>query len=203
MMMEERILTKCPNCKLRTLHREGEELVCSECKGRFAASKPEKKRLARHHMSRAEIEERHKYYEQNKEAILADVKAMGVMATGEKWKIPGGTMSTLRRRWQKHTDTPKPSNNPKTAWEKHEYYEKHKEEILGDLKVLGSVATKQKWNLPPSTLNTLLTRWQVPLEEREPQNGGLPPLPLFNEAWDPEVQIKWLDVYAKIHGGAK
>lgn len=44
--------------------------------------------------------ERHKYYEDNKEAIVADFLAIGRKATCEKWGIPrGGTLITLEKRW--------------------------------------------------------------------------------------------------------
>ena len=145
-------------------------------------------------MSPSQVQERHRYYEENKGAILADIEAIGATATGEKWKIPGGTLSTLRHRWQKN-----PKSNIKTAWDKHEYYEKHKEEILHDLKVLGRKTTKEKWKLAASTLVTLLTRWRVPLEERVAPNGWLPQLPEFSNTWEPEVQVKWLEIYGKLY----
>ena len=201
-MTDERILTRCPKCKTRTLKREGKELVCSTCHGRFPeAESPEvaSHGHVRHRMTRAQVQERHRYYEDNKEAILTDLKSMGIPATAKKWKIPYATVNTLRRRWGAEDD-PRGRN---TTWDKHEHYEKHKDEILRDLKLIGRKASKEKWKLPPSTLVTLLTRWGVPLEGRGPDNGGLPPLPPWNDKWDPEVQIKWLDTYGKIYGGAK
>lgn len=191
--MEERILTRCPKCKTRTLKREGKELVCTQCKGRFSA--PEPPSHARHHMTRQQVMEKHEYYEQNREAVLADMESLGIAATVKKWKISYSTLHTLKRRWLK--DLPR---SRKTAWAKHDYYEKHKDEILNDLKVLGRKATKEKWKLPPSTLTTLLSRWGEPVE---PHENGLPALPPWNDEWDPEVQVKWLDIYGKVYGGGK
>ena len=126
-MTDERILTRCPKCKTRTLKREGKELVCSTCHGRFPeAESPEvaSHGHVRHRMTRAQVQERHRYYEDNKEAILTDLKSMGIPATAKKWKIPYATVNTLRRRWGAEDD-PRGRN---TTWDKHEHYEKHKDE---------------------------------------------------------------------------
>jgi hypothetical protein len=46
------------------------------------------------------IKKRHKYYEANKEAIIADLLSLGRAATQKKWGIPvGGTLPSLEKRW--------------------------------------------------------------------------------------------------------
>jgi len=60
------------------------------------------------------IRQRHKYYEQNKEAIIADLLTLGRAATQNKWAIPrGGTIASLEKRWltEEHRSTI-PSNPP-------------------------------------------------------------------------------------------
>jgi len=43
--------------------------------------------------------EKHSFYEQQKEQILADLRSIGRPATRKKWSIPSGTMSQLEGRW--------------------------------------------------------------------------------------------------------
>jgi hypothetical protein len=44
--------------------------------------------------------ERHRYYEDNKEAIIADLLSVGREATRKKWNIPvGGVLPSLEKRW--------------------------------------------------------------------------------------------------------
>lgn len=148
-------------------------------------------------MTGEEVREKHKFYEDNKKKILADLRHIGATAVVKKWGIPYATISTLKRRW-----LGKNRNRP-TQWAKHRYYEDHKDQILRDLHTLGRKPTKEKWKMPPSTLQTLLTRWGVdPLEER-PSVANHPLLPPWNDNWDKEVQVKWLDTYGKIYGGEK
>ena len=40
-----------------------------------------------------------RYYEQNKEDILSDIKDIGAKKTRKKWQIPAGTFSGLQKRW--------------------------------------------------------------------------------------------------------
>ena len=42
---------------------------------------------------------RKKFYDENKEAILADLTELGNKATAEKWDMPGSTLVGLKRRW--------------------------------------------------------------------------------------------------------
>jgi hypothetical protein len=43
--------------------------------------------------------ERHKYYEQNKDAIIADLLKQGRTATSKKWDIPTSSLFVLQNRW--------------------------------------------------------------------------------------------------------
>jgi hypothetical protein len=49
-----------------------------------------------------------------------------------------------------------------TRLERHQYYEKHKKDIITDLLSLGRTATSKKWNIPTSSLFVLLNRWLTP-----------------------------------------
>jgi len=49
------------------------------------------------HMSN--IKGRHRYYEDNKQAIVADLLSMGRSATRKKWGISSSTLHTLQKRW--------------------------------------------------------------------------------------------------------
>lgn len=59
---------------------------------------------------------RHRYYEQYKEKIIADLCAIGRAATRKKWKIPsGGTLNGLEKRWlsqEQRAVIPTPSTPP-------------------------------------------------------------------------------------------
>ena len=71
------------------------------------------------HMS--SIKERHKYYEANKEAIIADLLSQGRAAVHKKWNITGSTLHSLERRWlteeQKKAipSTPRETPHPSTS----------------------------------------------------------------------------------------
>lgn len=45
------------------------------------------------------LTERKKYYDNNKEAILADLDALGRRKTLKKWGIPTSTLAGLEKRW--------------------------------------------------------------------------------------------------------
>jgi len=89
-------LTRCPNCKTRTLVKEGDELICSECHGHFPApvskDPPTKKYQLRN-------SERHVFYEKNRAEIIRDLLIMGRLATRKKWGIPASSLPALEKRW--------------------------------------------------------------------------------------------------------
>lgn len=83
-----------------------------------------------------------------------------------------------------------------------EFYDSHKKEILSDIADTGRPKTQKKWQLPSPTLTGLLKRWLHEKDsgpkkapERSDNHPG-PELPAFSNDWTPEVQIKWLEVYA-------
>ena len=45
--------------------------------------------------------ERHNFYEDNKTAILADVRSIGKKATAKKWKINGASLYHVLLRWER------------------------------------------------------------------------------------------------------
>lgn len=98
--------SRCPKCNGNTLERSGEDLHCWSCGSTFY-SKPHDKvsatRGRKTRMTREEILGRHKFYEDNKQAILSDVSAIGVAATYKKWNIPPGSFYQLLRRWKDET----------------------------------------------------------------------------------------------------
>jgi len=68
-------------------------------KGDPSISQVSKKEEHMRHKTLSNIQERHKYYEDNKEAIIADLLSLGRAATRKKWNIPSSTMVYLEKRW--------------------------------------------------------------------------------------------------------
>jgi hypothetical protein len=98
-------LTKCPKCKTRTLVRESDELVCSQCKEHFPAptsghiptnGRRKKAKLGRSPQRPAS---RHAYIEAHKQEIIKDLFTYGRTPTRKKWSIPAGTLHSLEKRW--------------------------------------------------------------------------------------------------------
>ena len=101
---------------------------------------------------------------------------------------------------------------------KNKYYEDNKQAIVADLLSKGKAYTRRRWKIPKGSLGRLITRWlteeqshSIPISEPEapfttpesphpstnstPSNGRLPPFPQFSNAWEPEVQLQWFEVY--------
>ena len=163
-------LTKCPDCKTRTLARVGKELVCSECGGHFPApeegASPPSSSSASSSSSPSKHEyrlERHQFYEKNKKEIIRDYEAKGGPKTAEKWKVPWANLYQLLRRWG-IIKTPsgtkrKGTRSPQQSASKHAYYERNKLEIIKDLFTFGRAPTRKKWEISNSTLFSLEKRW--------------------------------------------
>ena len=224
-MSEEPELRRCPNCHTRTLKREGDDLVCSECKGRFPAPEPEQKVYKRNRRY-DNIRQRHEYFESHRDEIVSDLLTIGDLATRKKWKIPDSTIVGLKNRWLTAEQKPKvaalksrqpPEKSPQRSAEKHNYYEEHKVEIIADLLTYGRLATRKKWHIAsPSSLFSLERRWLTPDQRARinslaslvpaEQNGhrvsgdGLPRFPEFSNSWEPEVQVMWFEIYAQLSG---
>lgn len=79
------------------------------------------------HNRQSQIRERHTHYEQNKEAIVADLLSKGRKATCHKWNIPSSSLCSIEKRWltkeQKlkiptpviTSESPRPSTNTTTS----------------------------------------------------------------------------------------
>jgi len=94
----------------------------------------------------------------------------------------------------------------------YEYYEKHKEEILADLRSTGGPVTRKKWNISTRTMGLLEKRWFPPQEtqaltSRSSQakslpidnvHNNLPSFPEFSNEWAESVQLKWFEIYAQL-----
>ena len=94
----------------------------------------------------------------------------------------------------------------------YEYYEKHKEEILADLRSTGGPVTRKKWNISSRTMGLLEKRWFPPKEtqaltSRSSQakslpidnvHNNLPSFPEFSNEWAESVQLKWFEIYAQL-----
>jgi len=89
----------------------------------------------------------------------------------------------------------------KTRTELHRFYEEHKTEILRDIAELGRPATLKKWQIPSTTMFSLLKSWlgshesPAPVPAAPSSNGKLPELPAFSNEWTGEVQLAWLNLY--------
>lgn len=95
---------------------------------------------------------------------------------------------------------------------KHAVYEEYRDEIVADLISIGARPTARKWNIPPGSIYRLTHIWLTPEQHemmlkaagkrgreltvpKTSSDGRLPPLPFFENSWDPSVQLKWLEVY--------
>jgi hypothetical protein len=79
------------------------------------------------------------------------------------------------------------------------YYRENRDAITQDIRTTGRIATCQKWDIPEKTYYKLISRWLTPDESAHQPNGHFPDLPEFSNTWDATVQVKWLDVYEKLH----
>jgi hypothetical protein len=200
-------LTKCPNCKTRTLERKGKELVCTSCGGHFAIGEEPKTK-------RDFLLSRHQFYENNKDVIICDYKAIGGKATAKKHGVTWGALYQVLRKWkviQTRLDQGKiPKASHKNNQVRHRYYEANKTDIIADIINIGPAAARKKWGIPTASYGFLTLRWQPEINKQaallghvgsSPSSNGLPRLPEFSNDWEPEVQIKWLDVFAKVATG--
>ena len=82
---------KCPKCNdSNTLEKDPEgDLHCWGCGTTFKMSYDDR------------LLARHRFYEENKAAILADIKSIGTSATAKKWKINGASLHHVLKRWER------------------------------------------------------------------------------------------------------
>jgi hypothetical protein len=89
--------SKCPKCGANTVGRDNEgDLHCWGCGTTFFEKTvgPIDYQL-----------ERHRFYEANKTAILADVQSIGANATAKKWKVHGASLFHVLQRWEREAKT--------------------------------------------------------------------------------------------------
>lgn len=81
------------------------------------------------------------------------------------------------------------------------YFEDNKESILADYQSMGIKDFLSKWQIASKTWRLLKVKWGVTPKRqspsaltpiKKPEDGGIPPLPPFNNVWSPQVQIEWL-----------
>lgn len=83
------------------------------------------------------------------------------------------------------------------------YYEQNIAEIIKDYNSLGRPRLIKKWHIPSGSFSKLRKRAvaKALLASRPapvPQAGNhLPELPVFSSDWAPEVQLKWLEIWAE------
>jgi hypothetical protein len=173
---------KCPQCGVLALELDPEgDIHCWGCGRTF--KKPEQ--------HQDYLLERYQFYEKNKAAILADVKAIGEKATAKKWKVHGASLYHLLRRWEreansilpqegkKNHDYPKYKRKSATRInnaKKHAYYEANKEAIVADLLNLGRTPTIKRWGIVRNTMYYLEGRWLTE-EQRARISPNGPALP--------------------------
>lgn len=166
--------------------------------------------------------ERHRFYENNKAAILADVQSIGAKATAKKWKINDASLYHVLKRWEREAKKAEPKSkvtirtkrvpqgkaHKVNPYKRNRYYESNKTAIIADLITIGRTATRHKWGIPRgATIFSLEKRWltpeqialidAIPSTQNTSTNGRLPSLPEFSD-WGASVQVKWLEVYEKL-----
>ena len=78
----------------------------------------------------------------------------------------------------------------------YEFIEVNKSEILEDTKVLGTVKTRKKWQIPKDVWAVVIRRWGLKkVWAVPPATNGLPKLPAWRNDWPPELKVKWLETY--------
>uniref|UniRef100_A0A6H2A3C9 Uncharacterized protein n=1 Tax=viral metagenome TaxID=1070528 RepID=A0A6H2A3C9_9ZZZZ len=84
---------------------------------------------------------------------------------------------------------------------KDRFYEQHHDEILSDIKKLGPVKTRKKWQIPGATFSQLGHRWSVATSEmttpaaRAPTDNHLPAFPEFRDEWPEGIQVEWMEIW--------
>ena len=92
---------------------------------------------------------------------------------------------------------------------KHRWFEENKDAIIETYQSGAAGGLRNEWGISPSTWFTLRKRWGVALvsktekgEKAVPSNN-LPQLPLWQDNWAPEVQVRYLDLLEVIITGER
>jgi len=127
------------------------------------------------------IRERHAYYEEHKDEIIADLLSIGRVATKKKWNIPtGSSMVGLEKRWltaEQIASIPKRSLTPTPA-------------VPTDGKAQGFDGSSDSIDIETE-------KFTWPSKHSTPLNA-MPKFPEFSGTWDAAVQIKWLELYGEL-----
>jgi RNA polymerase sigma factor (sigma-70 family) len=98
-----------------------------------------------------------KYYNDNREAILKDIEALGKKEALKRWGIAFGTWAGIKKRWNKRApvENNKKINNGqltgKAILDRHKFYEDNKAAILSDIETMGLKPALEKWKIPFGT----------------------------------------------------
>jgi len=123
------------------------------------------------------------YYDKHRPSILKDIKEMGKRDALARWNIALSTWSYLQKKWARQ-DAGK-------------YHKKRKlSKPLANMPVLPKPETDGE--------NKAWESFKDYLEKYYPKVvPSLPTLPVFNESWQPEVQIKWMEVWLALANNVK
>jgi hypothetical protein len=166
----ENNLPRCTKCHLRTLERHGDDAHCTECGSDFpgafsdydgkelkltvANTKKRKKRDRRgNNYEHLLTVQKHRYIEENKDAIIADLFNIGRIAVRVKWDIGNTSLYAFEKKW-----------------------------------------------LTEGQRDRLTSIGNILRQAPRSHNGQpiLPAFPAFSNQWDPETQLKWLEIYEKL-----
>lgn len=113
-----------------------------------------------------------KYYDDNREAILRDLKTMGQTATVKKWGIsPSGWVNILKR------------------WERQE---------KGVLSLKESGNSQSDRSLSPADKHAPASAEAKQPGPLGIMPGHLPELPSFDSQWPNEIKVKWFDAFTEL-----
>jgi hypothetical protein len=141
-----------------------------------------------------------------KEAIIKDYQTMKLLDFSAKWRIWSGTWMVLKARWKvanKHlaaAPETKPSRkSTKIVQKRTETVSKAETDEKAEADRKAEFARYLKENgLIPGSESPLPEGMRVVVI---PMGARVSPLPPWNDAWSPEVQIKWLECYKEAARG--
>lgn len=108
------------------------------------------------------------WYEKNRDAIVAEAQADGIMAAFTRWRIPPSRWGRLNTMWDLHLPLPPFQRRPKVAAAshgrtgptvRHAYFEAHKAEIISGIQEKGETATRLEWNISTNAWSHLRKEW--------------------------------------------